>query len=102
MRETDIQQLCRLAASEMGAVLWRNNIGKLEDKQGRWVAYGVCNPGGSDLIGIYKGRFVAIEVKQPGKKTTQAQDNFLNTIRQNGGIEGVAYCADDVRNLLLG
>lgn len=100
MKETNIQQLCRIAASDMGAIVWRNNVGKLQDRNGQWVAYGVCNPGGSDLIGIYKGRFLALEVKQPGKSATTVQENFLRAVRQNGGIAGVVRSPEDVRNLL--
>lgn len=100
MKETNIQQACRLEASRLGAILWRNNIGKLEDKTGRWVTYGVCNPGGSDLIGIYKGRFVAMEIKLPGKKPTNEQENFLRIVKQNGGIAGVVRGIEDVKSLL--
>jgi hypothetical protein len=99
MKESDISQLCRMEASELGAVIWRNNVGKLQDKQGRWVTYGLC-VGSADLIGIYRGKFLAMEVKQKGKNPTPEQENFLKTVRLNGGIAGVVRCVEDVRNLL--
>lgn len=99
MSELEIQQACRLAASEMGAIVWRNNVGKLQDKNGRWVTYGLC-VGSSDLIGIYKGRFLAMEVKQPKKHPTPEQKNFLRVVQEVGGIAGVVRSAEDVKKLL--
>lgn len=99
MKETDIQQLCRIAASECGAIVWRNNTGALYDKQGRLVRYGLCK-GSADLIGIYRGRFVALEVKQPGKHPTKDQEIFLGAVNMAGGIAGVVRSPDDVKKLL--
>ena len=58
-------------------------------------------PGVSDLLGIYKGRMLAIEVKAPGKKIKpgSAQQRFLANIHVNGGI---AIEADSVEALLAG
>lgn len=100
MKETDIQQLCRMEASKHGAVVFRNNTGKLQDKTGRWVEFGLC-VGSSDLIGWTKdGRFLAIEIKRPGKNPTPPQQNFIDAVRLGGGVAGVARCADDVKLLL--
>jgi len=49
-----------------------------------------------DVIGCYKGRFVAIELKRPGKYSnpreglTASQWNVLNQIRANDGVVIVA------------
>lgn len=99
MSETNILQECRLAVSEMGGIAWRNNTGKLQDSKGRWVTFGLC-VGSADLIGIYQGRFLAIECKAPGKNPTLEQTNFINAVIKAGGIAGVCRCADDVRKLL--
>ena len=99
MKENNIQALCRMEASRLGALIWRNNVGKLQDKTGRWVTYGLC-VGSADLIGIYRGKFLAIEIKMPGKKTTKEQEIFLQAIRNNGGIAGVVHSPEDVESLL--
>lgn len=39
-----------------------------------------------DIIGCYRGRFFAIEVKAPGKKPTARQWFTLEKIRSTGGI----------------
>ena len=48
--------------------------------------------GVSDIIGLLPptGRFLAIEVKRPGGKPTQEQQQFIDTINENGGVGFVA------------
>lgn len=95
MTETEILQLCRIVASDCGATVWRNNTGALKDHKGRLVHFGLCS-GSSDLIGIYKGRFLAIEVKRPGKTPTDAQDHFIEFVNNAGGI---AFWVDDPKQI---
>ena len=52
--------------------------------------------GVSDIIGVYKGKFLAIEVKRPGGQLTEHQKYFLDSIKIYGGIGIVAYSLDDV------
>lgn len=98
MIESDILRLCLIEASLMGAVVWRNNTGAYKDSD-RYIRYGLC-VGSSDIIGIYKGRFLALEVKRKRKKPTTEQINFLDVVKKNGGIAGVVTCPEDVRNFL--
>lgn len=51
----------------------------------------------SDLIGIYKGRFIAIEVKTPDNKkgATVLQKWFINTVISCGGTAFVARSVDE-------
>lgn len=80
-----------LAATKLGARLFRNNCGALEDKNGRWVHYGVCNPGGADLIGwTADGRFLAIEVKAGRTVTTAEQLKFIEGVNAAGGVGLIA------------
>lgn len=100
MKELDIQRLVMLALSEAGCVVWRNNSGCLKDARGVPVRFGVGSPGGSDLIGIYKGRFCAFEIKTPKGKATDAQLNFIAAVIRNGGIAGVVRSPEDALALL--
>ena len=52
--------------------------------------------GVSDIIGIYKGRFLAIEVKRKGHKLTHHQQKFIDRVNAEGGIGIAAWCLDDV------
>ena len=49
--------------------------------------------GTPDIYACYNGYFIAIEVKQPGKKATPTQQRVLKEIRDAGGI---ALVMDDV------
>jgi len=53
-------------------------------------------PGVSDILGIYQGKFLAIEVKRPDQVLTDLQESFLNQIKERGGIAFVATCCEDV------
>jgi hypothetical protein len=99
--ETAILQQFRMAASDLGLTLFRNNSGSLQDKNGRWVRFGLCK-GSADLIGWHNGtgKFVAIEVKRPGQKPHKEQTLFLDAVRKAGGIAGVAYSPDDLKIIL--
>lgn len=97
--EAGAQQALRLEAAEKGILLWRNNSGALQDAEGRWVRYGLCNDSkqlnerykSADLIGIRPGgQFVAREIKAPGWRYTgtpreEAQQRWLEMVRAAGG-----------------
>lgn len=91
-----------LAASRATGRLFRNNVGVLQDAEGRYVAYGVGGKGGSDLlgwetievtpdmVGTKVAVFCAIEVKRPGESATPEQLDFINMVVSAGGRAGVA------------
>jgi len=56
--------------------------------------------GVADILGIYKGRFLAIEVKTKTGKTSTEQDQFLENIRIQGGISFVARSLEEVKEYL--
>jgi len=111
--ENDVQARVRLAASQAGNVLWRNNVGMLRDERGVPVRFGLCNDSkalnaackSSDLIGVKRltvtremvgsvvGQFYAREVKKVGWKYTGtprevAQLRFIETVVAMGGDGG--------------
>jgi len=121
MTESDIQAAIRLAASQQGHVLWRNNSGVLRDERGVPVRFGLCNDSAqlnsqcksSDLIGVRRvlitqemvgtvvGVFWAVECKRAGwkyKATDRevAQLRFIEAVRGMGGVAGFAQSAGDL------
>jgi len=50
----------------------------------------------ADILGIYHGRFLAIEVKRPGIKASDNQQAFLDSVNEAGGIGFVAWFPEDV------
>jgi hypothetical protein len=112
VKESNIQNQIRLALSGAGAVTFRNNVGQATTDDGRVIRYGVCNPGGSDLIGWVPvvvtesmvgstlAVFCAVEVKRPGGRVTEPQQRFLQAVRQAGGVAGVARSAEEAISLI--
>ena len=100
--ETTIMQRIRLRLSGIpGLSIFRNNVGKIEGRDGRWHVFGLC-PGSSDLIGWKRIKitremvgstvavFVAVEIKSPGGHRRPEQENFIRAVRVSGGIAGFA------------
>lgn len=91
-----------------GAYCWRTNSGAMRasytTKSGQAKSYMVrmSRAGTSDILGIYKGHFIAIEVKLPKtiKNVTEAQKMFLQAIKDHGGIAGVATTPEDALSIL--
>jgi hypothetical protein len=74
-------------------VAWRMNVGAIKIDR-RFIQFGFA--GLSDIIGIFKGRFLAIEVKRPGAKMNDDQIIFQQRVEHFGGIHILAYSIDDV------
>lgn len=53
-------------------------------------------PGASDILGIYRGFPLAIEVKKQGGKATDLQVKFLRDFALAGGISIIAHSLDEV------
>lgn len=88
--ERQLQEEIRLALGSIpGLVLWRNNVGEAMVDYGRGnirpLVYGLA-PGSADLIGCYRGRFVALEIKTPSGKQSKEQQRFQRCVERNGGV----------------
>ncbi len=100
-----------LRCSQLGARVFRNNVGRLRTKDGRYVQYGLC-VGSSDLIGYvpvtirpeHVGQtlalFIAIEAKAPDGQLRPEQRKFLNVLHEHGGIACVARSEADAEMTL--
>jgi hypothetical protein len=110
LNEDSVQSAVRLEAARKGVLIWRNNVGALQDSTGRWVRYGLANDSqavnarikSADLIGIRPlvigphhvgqviGQFVSREVKAPkwhyaGTPREEAQNRWLQIVQSAGG-----------------
>lgn len=113
MSETKILKEIQLLISKLGGRLWRNNCGYLQAKDGRWVKFGVSNPGGSDGIGFKPtlitqemvGKtiaiFLAIEIKKDEGILSTEQIKFIDAVNKSGGIAFVARSTTDVIEKLV-
>ncbi len=97
MREAVIQDQIRLAlGGDRRCVFFRNNCG-VAQRNGHTIRFGVGSPGGADLIGLFNGRFIAIEVKTPIGRQTPEQKLFQQLIESKGGVYVILRSADEAR-----
>lgn len=95
MTESALQDRIRLVLGNVpGLVLFRNNCGTAEIR-GRRIKFGVGNPGGADLIGLWNGRFIAIEIKTPDGKQSTDQRKFQQLVESKGGEYVILRSVED-------
>lgn len=70
------------------AVVWKNHGNQ----------YSVI--GLPDIMCVYKGKIICIEVKIPGNKPTKLQEVTLQKLSNAGAITGVAYSIEDVEKII--
>lgn len=116
--EGDVQNLIRIAAADMGHILWRNNSGATTTDTGSYVRFGLGNDSkklnetykSPDLVGIRSAignlplRPMLIEVKEPGWKFTntpreKGQLRFMQHAATFGALCGFCQSVDDFRNI---
>ena len=86
------------------AQCWRQNSGTFQERNRdgstRYIRANT-QKGMSDIMGILKdGRTLAIEVKSRTGRMRPGQEEFLQTIRQAGGVAGVCRSVEDAVRLL--
>ena len=86
------------------ALCWRQNSGTFQERnRDGSVRYIRANTqrGMSDIMGaLMDGRTLAIEVKSRTGRMRPGQEEFLQTIRQAGGVAGVCRSVEDAVALL--
>jgi len=111
---TSENQLQQLILKTLGSYpnyrIFRNNVGRTELKDGRFIQFGLC-AGSSDLIGLQKikitkdmvgkdfARFIAIEVKSEKGKLSREQTSFIEMVKSMGGIAVVINDIDDIKKI---
>jgi len=71
-----------------GAVVWKNHGNQYSVK------------GLPDIMCMYKGKMICIEVKIDGNEATELQKITLEKLERAGAIVGVAYSIEDVKKML--
>lgn len=124
--EAEIQQLIQMEGPKWHNILLRNNSGALTDQDGRLVRYGLGNISKKkndsfkssdlvgvrslviteDMVGMMMAQFAAIEVKREGwkrnlkDKRENAQQNFIDWVRQRGGVAGFASSVEEYKAIM--
>ena len=101
MSESEIQKaiLAYLLSHPRVMDAWRNNTGAVK-RPGRYIRF--SRPGISDILGYFDkgGKIIAIEVKAPGKKPTQAQIAFVDMVDAAGGLGMFAESVQEVEDAM--
>lgn len=100
--EREVLSACLSVCEIHPKIAWhyRMNVGGFKNEYGQYVKFAF--KGCSDIIGqITDGRFFAWEVKRPGKKPTEDQYAFLNTVAAGGGVAGWSDDAAILMNFLV-
>lgn len=70
-------------------------VKRVHRKPSKWIKKGTA-----DVIGMWKDKFLAIEVKKPGARTDPKrladQKKFLQEVRDRGGIAFIADSLEEV------
>lgn len=99
-KEIDVQNSIRLALNPY-AVVFRANVGFFSTADGRKISTGLPK-GFSDLFGFRKsdGRIFFIEVKNETGRVRPDQEHFIEIMRKNGAIAGVARSPEEAIDLI--
>ena len=107
MLERNIQRACLDWLKAKGIFAWRQNQAAVPLAGGGFRKFNGLR-GVSDILGILPqtvsidgkpetfGNFLAIEVKQPGKKPTIDQEAFLTRVNDLGGVGIVVHSLDEL------
>lgn len=114
---------CRLFRNNIGTAIQGQRVkGKIESsgdgvvviKGARYVKYGICNPGGSDLLGFKvveitqdmvgskMAQFLVIETKDYKGVATKEQLSFIAMVISKGGLAGVARTKEEALSIFEG
>jgi len=116
-READVLRACLAYLKHMyplradgngvfrGICAWRSNnagVRRTDPKTGRQWHQFTGLKGVADILGVLapSGRLLAIECKRPGGKLSPEQEQFLDVIRQAGGLACVVRSVDELAKAL--
>lgn len=108
--ERDIQAEGWKALSRF-SVLFRNNVGKIETKQGRWIEFGLVKGSSDhigwtsititpDMVGKKVAVFTGIEWKSAKGMPSPAQLHFMARVKLDGGYAGIARSTEDALEII--
>lgn len=100
LSESQLMDRVRLIlGSEPDGVWWRNNTGVATSAAGHTIRYGLGN-GSADLVGLFRGRFVAVEIKTAAGRQTEDQQRWQRLVESKRGVYAIVRSEDDARALL--
>lgn len=102
--EADIENQILTVLSLKGIFVWKNQTAGYFDKKRRIFRKPKSRfqiKGTSDVLGVYKGRLIAIEVKTDKGRLSPEQKTFLDRINNEGGIAAVCRSVEELNEKIL-
>lgn len=98
--ETKLVRAMIAYLQKQGHHTWRNNTGSYQTRAGHWVSFG--QPGSGDIFVVVMphGRFLSIEAKVGKGKATELQLEWIEKVKESGGVAGVANSLDSLDKLV--
>jgi hypothetical protein len=98
--ESLLQDRVRLIlGADRAGVWWRNNVGVATTDRGAKIRFGLF-PGSADLIGLFRGRFIGVEIKTPQGRQSPDQRRWQACVEDHGGVYAIVRSEDEARALL--
>ena len=99
-RETALQNRIIVALCQNGCVARNHTVGQFYTRYGALVKVGTH--GEADIWGhrISDGKALYIEVKLPGEKPRQDQQEFLDAMRSSGALAGCAHSVEEALEII--
>ena len=88
MKEKDLTKQIRSLLKVCGVWHWK-----------AWQGMG-STPGTSDILGCYKGKLLAIEIKGESGRISPKQQEFIDRVNAEGGLGFFAWSIEDVAEKL--
>lgn len=101
--ELHAESRVRLALMRAGAMVKKHSVQSCSSCGAPPSSSQGLGKGASDLVAIVDGRFLAVEMKRPGyvaSDVSQEQRRFLASVREHGGVAGVASSEEEALALL--
>lgn len=93
--------LCAVTSLQY-ALFWRQNCGNFRTMDGRRVVHVTSIDGIADIMGIYRGKAVAIETKVKSRTLRKSQAIFRTNWEAAGGVYIIARNVDEALEALKG
>ena len=101
MTEHDTQNAIIELITRRGGIAIRINSGAIPiEGVSKPYYFRGAKKGTSDIIALYKGRFLAIEVKHGKNTASREQADFISEVRDKGGVGLCVWSIDTVISLL--
>ena len=98
MIQRSIMDYLAIVSKQQSLYYFRAGAGAMKTEAGRYFKTG--RPGLPDIVVLYSGKFIGLEVKTPTGRQSTAQKNAENYIKDAGGEYHIVRSVTDVKRIV--